>query len=259
MFRQIATLGLGVASLAAASAAQADDWLITLSARAQAVVPYEGAGHDIFVPTPAISIRRANRPDRPSMPDDGLSIALIDVGPFVLGPVARLRGKRSADGDHTGLREVPLAIEPGLFVTVWPADWVRLRGEARKGVRGHSGWIGDAELDFVGRRGPWTATVGPRAGWGDRNYMDTYFGVTPAEAAASPLIDTAYSPKGGQRFVGLEATLAHRWGGAWQTTANFGFHRLGSIAGDSPIVHTIGSRDEFSGGVGVKYSFTWHR
>ncbi len=47
-----------------AGAAWADDWIVTIGGRAQAVVPYEGAGHDIFVPTPSLSIRRAGQPER---------------------------------------------------------------------------------------------------------------------------------------------------------------------------------------------------
>jgi outer membrane protein len=81
--------------------------------------------------------------------------------------------------------------------------------------------------------------------------------VTPAEAAASPIIDTTYAPSGGIRYVGAGATLARRWGAHWQTTANVGFHRLASTPADSPIVQQIGDRNEFSGGIGLKYSFTW--
>ena len=90
--------------------------------------------------------------------------------------------------------------------------------------------------------------------------MDEYFGVTPAEAAASPFIDAAYLPKrGGIRYVGLESTLARRFGPHLQTTAHVGFHRLASTAADSPVVREIGNRDEISGGIGLKYSFTWSR
>ena len=37
-------IGMGAAALAAAGAARASDWTVTVGARAQAVVPYEGAG-----------------------------------------------------------------------------------------------------------------------------------------------------------------------------------------------------------------------
>lgn len=255
--RNLLTFSLGVAALACSTPSWASDWIVTVGGRAQAVTPFEGAGYDIFVPTPALQIRRADRPDRPVLPDDGVGIALLNAGPFSAGPVVRLRGKRSSDFEHAGLDEIPLAIEPGVFANLWPTDWLRLHGEMRRGVRGHSGWIGDAGLDLALRSGPWTATIGPRVGWGDHDYMDTYFGVTPDEAAANPILNGAYAPRSGIRYTGGEATLARRWGKQWRTTANFGFHRLAGIPADSPIIRAFGGRDEFSGGLGLRYSFTW--
>jgi outer membrane scaffolding protein for murein synthesis (MipA/OmpV family) len=257
IMRSIATLCLGMAALAAAGTASAGDWIVTVGGRAQAFVPYEGAGHDVFLPIPSLQLRRPDRPDRLNLPDDGWGVAAISTGAFSLGPVVRLRGKRRSEDDHVGLHEIPLAIEPGLFATVWPVDWLRGHVEVRKGVRGHSGWIGDAAADLVAAKGPWTASLGPRAGWGDHHYMDEYFGVTPAEAAANPIITTTYQPKGGMRYAGLEATVLRRWGKNWQTTANFGYHRLAGIPADSPIVRDVTMRDEFSGGIGLRYSFGW--
>jgi outer membrane protein len=257
--RHIASFGLAAIVLCPA-AARASDWIVTVGGRGEALVPYEGAGYDIFLPTPSISLRRADRPERPTIPDDGVGVTLLRLGPLSGGPVVRLRGKRNDADQRAGLHEVPLAIEPGLFASIWAADWLRLHGEMRKGVRGHSGWIGDAGLDLAVRNGSWTATLGPRVGWGDHHYMDEYFEVTPAEAAASPFIDAAYTPpSGGLRYVGLETTLNRRLGPHWQTNANFGFHRLASTPADSPIVRQIGDRNEISGGVGLKYNFTWSR
>ncbi len=259
---RVATLSIsaGLALGLMSGPALATDWTVTVGGRAQAVTPYEGAGHDIFVPTPSFTIRRTDGPDRPVMPDDGLglttlTIKLFNDGAINIGPVVRLRGSRNNDDDRVGLRDLGIAVEPGMFVNIWPTSWFRLRAEGRKGVTGHHGWIGDAGADLVARHGPWTGTIGARAGWADVHYMNAYFGVTPLEAAASPFIATAYQPTGGLRYRGLETTLAYRWSPHWQTTANFGFHRLGSIAADSPIVQTIGERDEYAGGIGLRYSF----
>ena len=256
---RVATLAVsaGLALGLMSSSALAEDWTVTVGGRAQAVTPYEGAGHDIFVPTPSFQIRRAGTPERPVMPDDGLGLSLLNAGPFTFGPVARLRGKRDDKEDRVGLRQVDIAVEPGAFVNFWPTRWFRLRAEGRKGVTGHHGWIGDAGADLVLQSGRWTGSLGGRAGWADVHYMNAYFGVTPLEAAASPIINTPYQPKGGLRYRGLESTLAYHWSKRWQSTANFGFHRLASAGADSPIVQAIGSRDEFSGGIGLRYSFGW--
>ncbi len=259
MMRQVLLATAGAAGVLSAGAAQASDWIVTLGGRAQAVVPYEGASHDIFVPTPAIQLRRADRPDRPSFADDGLGLALLNTGGLSVGPELRLRSKRNSDGELVGVSSVPLAIEPGAFVTLWATRWLRLHGEGRRGIRGDHGWTADGALDLVGKTGRWTATVGPRVGWGDQNYMETYFGVTPLDAIASPVIKTPYTPTSGLRYVGGYASLGYHFGRHWQTTANVGFHRLAAQAADSPIVRILGSRDELSGGLGLKYSFGWRR
>ena len=75
-----AAIGLGSAALLAAGAAQASDWTVTVGARAQAVVPYEGAGHDDFLPVPSIQIRRPGDPDRPTFPGDSLGVGLLRDG-----------------------------------------------------------------------------------------------------------------------------------------------------------------------------------
>ena len=258
MRNKIVAVAGALATTFTAGAAWADDWIVTVGGRAQAVVPYEGAGHDIFVPTPSLSIRRAGQPERFRPADDGLGITVLGNRFISVGPVGRLRGKRDSKDDRVGLDEVKLAIEPGAFVTIWPVDWLRLHAEGRKGVRGHHGWVEDVSGDLVANVGPWTATIGPRAGWGDQSYMDTYFEVTPVEAAANPIIGAPYRPMAGLRYLGASGSLAYRWSPHWQVTANAGYHRLASQAADSPIVRDLGERDEFSGGIGLRYSFTYH-
>ena len=242
-----------------AGPAAADDWIVTVGGAVQATVPYEGAGHNLIVPVPSIALRRPGRPERPTFADDTPGISVISTGWLSIGPDVQLRGKRNSEGDRAGLQEVPLAIEPGLFVTVWPTDWLRLHATERRGVRGDHGWTGDAGFDLVGNAGRWTATIGPRIGWGDQNYMETYFGVTPAEAAASPVIHTPYSLSGGMRYAGGYGGLGYRFDSHWQGWANVSVHRLAGGPADSPIVRQIGSVYDVAGGLGVKYTFDWRR
>lgn len=248
----------GVLAIAPDPAA-AEDWVVTVGGAVQATVPYEGAGRNLIIPIPSIALRRPGRPGRPTFADDTPGIAVISTGWLSIGPDVQLRGKRNSAGPRAGLDAVPLAIEPGLFVTWWPANWLRLHATERRGVRGDHGWSGDAGLDLVGSAGRWTATIGPRMGWGDRNYMETYFGVTPGEAAASPIIDTTYSPSGGVRYVGGYGGLGYRFSPQWQAWGNVSVHRLANGPADSPIVSQIGSRTDVAGGFGVKYTFDGRR
>jgi outer membrane scaffolding protein for murein synthesis (MipA/OmpV family) len=257
-----AAVWMAAAALAAGAApAQASDWTVTLGGRAQAVVPYEGAGHENLVPVPSIQVRRPGDPDRPTFPGDSLGVALLRFGPLRLGPAARLRGARNDTGDRAGLDKVHTAVEAGGFATLWATRWLRLHVDGGRGVTGHSGWVVDGAADLVARPGRWILTAGPRIGWGDDRYMDTYFGLTAQEAAANAKVaalgGTAYEPGAGRRYLGALGTAAYRITPRWQVTANVGYHRLSDLAALSPVVRAVGAADEYSGGVGVRYSFGW--
>ena len=104
---RVATLSIsvGLTLMLMSGSALASDWTVTIGGRAQAVTPYEGAGRDIFVPTPSFTIRRSGTPERPVMPDDGLGLTTLTVklfndGAINIGPVVRLRGSRNNDDDR---------------------------------------------------------------------------------------------------------------------------------------------------------------
>jgi outer membrane scaffolding protein for murein synthesis (MipA/OmpV family) len=98
-------------------------------------------------------------------------------------------------------------------------------------------------------------SIGPRIGYGDARYMETYFGVTPAEALASPYIKEPFKPGAGVRYGGVEAAYAYRATKRIRITLGVGYHHLTGVAADSPVVAVAGSRNQFSAGLGVAYSF----
>jgi outer membrane scaffolding protein for murein synthesis (MipA/OmpV family) len=175
----------------------------------------------------------------------------------VFGPIVRFRYPRG-DTDHlVGLNKIDTAVEPGVFAEVWPVDWLRFRAEGRYGVAGYTGPVGDAAVDLIYTGRAWDFSLGPRYGYGGNSYMDTYFGVTPLEAQRSPLIHTAYEPGQGERYLGVEAALAHNWTRRIKTTFAMGYHRLAHLAQDSPVVQVAGSPNDYSAGVTLSYSFGW--
>lgn len=249
---------MATAALAAAlvpGVSLAEGWIVTLGARVSANPPYEGAGHDVLAPTPMFSLRRADSVYRFTPPDDGSSLALLANRYVDFGPVVRFRYARGDSGDLAGLDTVNWAVEPGVFLNLWPANWLRGRVEARRGVIGDRGWVGDAGVDLIYTGSRWEASIGPRIGYGDTRYMDSYFQVTPQEAAASPLIDTVYNPRGGRRYTGAEAALGYRLLGGFRVIGDIGYHRLTNDLADSPIVKVAGKRDQFSGGIALTYTF----
>jgi len=238
--------------------ALAEDYIVTIGGRVGMTPPYEGAGHDIFSPSPNLNIRRADHARRFTPSDDGSTAALLSTRHFDFGPVLRFRYERGDTDKLEGFQKINVAVEPGVFMAVWPTDWLRGRIEARHGFIGYDGYVGDAGIDVIHTGNRWDFSIGPRIGYGDNHYIDTYFGVTPEEAEHSPFIKTPYEPGAGQRYVGLETAYSYHLNDHWRTIVDFGYHRLAHRAADSPLVEIAGSRDQYSASLGFSYSFGLH-
>ncbi len=254
-------LAAGALSLLTATAAEAKDWVVSVGARVSAAPPYEGADYQRILPSPTLSVRPADRPYRFVPPDGGTTFSLIDSDHFVFGPMARFRYRRDDTGKLAGLKDIKWAAEPGAFVDIYPVKWLRMRGELRHGVGGHAGFVADvgADLIYTGQNGSkWDFSIGPRVGWGDRKYLDRYFGVTPREAALSPFVNRAYAPSSGRRYAGVEFATAYHLDDRWVVKADVGYRKLTDKAANSPIVQLAGDVDQFSGSVGISYSFGLH-
>ncbi len=239
----------------APTSSYATNWIVTVGGGVGVSPPYEGAGHDIVQPILTFNLRRANVPYRFIPPDGGSTIALVSKRHFVFGPMLRFRYPRGDSNRLAGLDKIGTAAEPGVFAEVWPVDWLRFRAEGRYGVTGYTGPVGDAAMDLIYTGRTWDFSLGPRYGYGGNKYMDTYFGVTPAEAERSPLIRTPYEPGQGERYLGVQAALAHNWTPRIKTTFAMGYHRLAHRAADSPVVQIAGSPNDYSAGVTLSYSF----
>jgi MipA family protein len=95
-------------------------------------------------------------------------------------------------------------------------------------------------------------TIGPRASFASRDYIETYFGVTPAEAARSAL--TAYAPGGGFKGVGGELTTRYEFMPQWNVIGVVTYERLIGDAADSPIVQ-VGNENQFTFKLGITHTF----
>lgn len=96
-----------------------------------------------------------------------------------------------------------------------------------------------------------TATA--TAGFADSGYAQTYFGITPAGAAASGL--PAYQIGGGLKDVGVNFTGTYSLSRRWSLTAVGSYRRLVGDFADSPIVAREGSANQFFAGLGIGYAF----
>lgn len=250
-----ATLTLIAGSPASAQESAGRGWLVTIGAGPQISPRYPGADSYGVSPMPIFGLRRPGDPLPVTSPDQSFGFGLLSRDSVVnFGPALRPIGKRDPDDVGAPVDEVDISIELGGFVSVNVAPWLRLRAEGRKAVTGHDGWNGDVMADFVLRPSERTViTLGPRARIADDRYHQAYYGVTPAVALATGL--APYSPGGGFHAVGVNAGMTHEFSQSWGMYAYAGYDRLIRDAAASPIVRAFGSRDQFSGGIGLSYTF----
>ncbi|HVG50329.1 MAG TPA: MipA/OmpV family protein [Xanthobacteraceae bacterium] len=173
---------------------------------------------------------------------------------FIFAPSVRYIYKRDTD-DHPelrGLNDVSASYEVGgKFGYQWNIfqPWVAVR----YGFGGYQGVVGETGLAMRFLPGPYTEfTFGPRASFATSDYMRTYFGVTPAEAAASGF--AAYNPSGGFKGVGLEATGRYEFTPQWSLVGALIYEKLIGDAADSPVVQ-VGNENQFTARLGISYRF----
>lgn len=227
---------------------------ITVGGGAQAYPKYPGADSYGINPMPIFGFRREGSPMTFDAPDDGIGFGLLGRdSAFNIGPDIRFQGKREEDDVGAPVGDVGFTVEAGGFVELYPSDQFRLRASLRQGLGGHKGLVGDIGADLIIRdENGYIFSIGPRARWGDDDFHQAYFGV-PFAIPASGL--AAYDPGSGFYAFGAQAGLTVRLGASWGLQGYAGYDRLVGDAADSPIVRGFGSRDQFSGGLGLFFEF----
>ncbi len=113
--------------------------------------------------------------------------------------------------------------------------------------------MAEAGVDAILRpTGQLVLTAGPRVHWGDAAFVDTYFGVTPAEAARSRY--ASFSPDGGLVSLGIEMNARYDFRNGWGLHGTLGWRQLQGDAARSPITEE-GSRDQVGASLIVTRSF----
>jgi outer membrane protein len=215
---------------------------------------YMGSNDYRLRPGGSLNISRHGRQPSFGAPDDGVSLGLFGGRGWSAGLSGRWRSARGNDDDLRGFAKIDGAVEAGAFVNYWPKDWLRVRGEVRHGAGGHHAWVADLGTDALWRKAPLVVSVGPRLSWGNGDFTRTYFGVDPVEAAFSPFGVAPYAPEEATLTAGVLASAEYRLDRHWSVTAVGNYRRLLGEAADSPIVVDLGSPDQFSATLGVRYT-----
>jgi len=219
----------------------------------QIVPSYPGA--DKMIVTPLVEVSTTTRDEfRFKSGDQSAGIALVNTPRFAIGPSFNIEGSRRRDETDLPVDEVGVSVEAGGFADIWLGSSIRARGELRKGITGHKALVGNVSLDYVAREGDkWLFSVGPRITLSDSKYQRAYFGVNTAAAARTGL--PVYSPDGGLHAAGAAATALYQFSDRWGFYGYAKYDRLVGDAADSPIVRAIGSRNQFSGGAALTFTF----
>ncbi|WP_328517728.1 MipA/OmpV family protein, partial [Ralstonia solanacearum] len=113
------------------------------------------------------------------------------------------------------------------------------------------GWSG--RLDINAPVVSWGAnkiTVSPSVYFGSRKYMQTYFGVTPQQAANSGF--APYVAESGIQATSVSVAWRHSVSRNWTVQSAIGATRLLGDAAKSPVVQ---NKQSYFGGAGVIYTF----
>lgn len=252
-----------------------DNWA-TIGLGVGMVPSYAGSNDYIAFPLPLIVGRVAGigispngpgfvldfNPGKPGLaPQKGARIAF--------GPAFRFRNDRNnriSDAVVERAGKLDAAFELGGNVAVaWrgvakPFDQLSVGVQARWDVAGaHEGMIIEPQIGYrstVGRSFSLQAQVS--AEFVDDSFADTYFTVSPAQAAATGL--PQFRADGGLNRIGTIAILAYDLdrnplNGGWSLTGIGGYSRLIGDSAATPYTAERGSANQFITGLGVAYTF----
>jgi outer membrane protein len=244
--------------LPAWTAASADDgkaFRVRVGVGPQLQPAYVGADKEQVAPLFRFDLARDSHPFRFKGPDDAIGFGLISSKGFSVGPSVDIESRRKDADVGAAVGEVPRTIEAGAFVQYDDERSIRVRADIRQGIGGHKGLVGSVGADKYWRDGDrYVFSIGPRFSFSDARYQRAFFGVTPEASLATGL--PIFSPRGGLHAVGMITGLTYQFSPRFGL---FGYGRYDRLVGDaakSPIVLQHGSRDQFSGGVGLTYTFS---
>ncbi|GLK71054.1 MipA/OmpV family protein [Ancylobacter dichloromethanicus] len=238
-------------------------WTLTVGGYVMAQPVWAGSDDYEFGFKPIISITRADQLSRFNSFNDNPSLALWDTGTFEAGIVGKIDWKRDSSSSNAlrGMSDIDYAVEVGGYAQWFPVDWLRLRGELRYGFGGFDGVVADLAVDAI-HFSPelWgvTLSAGPRMTLASSGYIDTYYGITPGEAAFAQALGnplTPYQAGGGIYSVGFGGQVVKRFTENITGSVFAEYKYLMDDAADSPLVVQNGDRNQFQTGVSLSYTF----
>ncbi|TFF20411.1 MipA/OmpV family protein [Jiella endophytica] len=227
-----------------------DDFVFELGIKGVIDPEYLGSDDYRILPGAIFSVEYLNLPGLGSFGGpDGLG--------FSIGPAFNVVGERKVS-DHpelNGLDDVDTTYEAGIKVS-YEWQYAEVYGSARYAFGGAEGFVGDAGANLIARpTDTVTLKLGPTVSFASKEYMETYFSVSPGEAAASGGKFSTFEADGGVKSVGVAASARYEFSPDWFLNADASWDKLVGDAKDSPIVKA-GDDDQYSFTLGVSKKFS---
>lgn len=216
---------------------------------------YPGDDQRRLSPWVSLSRTRGGTPFAFGAPDDGTNLTFLRRGTTELAVAIRREGRRRGGELYPNLPGVGRTFELGGSVETWAGDSLRFRGDLRKGLGGHKGWISQLGADYVRRDGDqWIVSLGPRVLLGDARYQRAWFGIDDRAAAATGL--GVYRPGAGVRSVAATGSASMEVSKHWGVEGQLTYERLVGDAYRSPIMRDWNSRNQIQVAIGLHYTFS---
>jgi MipA family protein len=228
--------GLGQAEAQDMGGPDGDDrsgkWEFVLGAGAIYGPTYEGAKDYETQPVPFFSISYG---EKLSLGFDGLSYEFYDNGSLSMtSKIGFGFGRKESDDPHlAGLGDIDGGASLGFGVN-YEAGPMNFFADLERDFGDAEGLVGKFGAEISQPVGQVLLGAGVSATWADDNYMQSYFGVTSAQAASSGLAQ--YEAGAGFKSAELELSATYMFAENWMLRGQVSVSEILGDAADSPIV-----------------------
>ena len=239
-----------------------------------AVLPsYAGSDDYVITPLPVLQGSLLGVRITPRAAGVGLDFVNTDGRVnFDLGVAARLRSDRAVQAEDevvTRLAKLDRAIEVGptigfgLSRVLHQYDSLTVSVDAMYDVNGaHGGYVVSPSVSYLTPLNRGVAAVLSVSGeWGDGDFHDYYYRVTPAQSASVGGVLAAFQPDG-SGFTRVSSTLlvgvdldGDLTNGGFAVFGGGSYTRMLGDARRTPFTATRGDPDQFVGALGIGYNF----
>jgi len=172
------------------------------------------------------------------------------------GPLLALRSGRNQDANAAlnGLGDIDTGLDAGGFVRFRKQGWqasIDVRQNITNSNQGATMKLSAGHGIPLGQKLKLRANL--EATWASADHMKTFFGIDTLQSVQSGIAQ--YEAGSGFKDAGLSVMADYAITRDWSGFATFRYKQLLGDAADSPIVSGLGSKDQLSSGIGIKYRF----